>query len=93
MGELVEDVEHADLPPLMGTILDEVVELAPAKAGDHTWSRCSGRRRMQDPSLSQSLLRFGCLDGTFSPSRSQIRSTRLSFTTQPACLSSAATLR
>jgi hypothetical protein len=33
---------------------------------------------MQDPSASQSLPRFGCFCGTFSPSRRQIRSTRLS---------------
>ena len=39
---------------------------------------------MQDPSFSQSLPFFGCLLGTFSPSRRQIRSTRFAFTTQPA---------
>src|SRR5512132_2952630 len=33
---------------------------------------------MHDPSASQSLPRLGCLWGTFSPSRCQIRSTRLS---------------
>ena len=31
---------------------------------------------MHDPSASQSLPRLGCLAGTFSPSRRQIRSTR-----------------
>src|SRR5262249_60449027 len=35
--------------------------------------------RMHDPSVSQSLPRLGCFGGTFSPSRRQIRSTRLSF--------------
>jgi len=40
---------------------------------------------MHDPSASQSLPRLGCLWGTFSPSRRQIRSTRLSLTSQPAC--------
>ena len=35
--------------------------------------RCSGRSRMHDPSASQSLPRLGCLWGTFSPSRCQIR--------------------
>ena len=40
---------------------------------------------MQDPSASHSLPRLGCLWGTFSPSRRQIRSTRLSLTIQPAC--------
>jgi hypothetical protein len=39
---------------------------------------------MQDPSLSQSRPFFGCLAGTFSPSRRQIRSTRFTFTAQPA---------
>src|SRR3989440_9324874 len=34
---------------------------------------------MHDPPASQSLPRLGCLWGTFSPSRCQIRSTRLSF--------------
>ena len=44
---------------------------------------------MHDPSASQSLLRLGCLWGTFSPSRCQIRSTRLSLIVQPAWRSSA----
>jgi len=30
---------------------------------------------MYDPSANESLLRFGCLSGTFSPSRRQIRLT------------------
>ena len=46
--------------------------------------RCSGRSRMHDPSASQSRPRLGCFWGTFSPSRRQIRSTRLSLTSQPA---------
>jgi hypothetical protein len=37
--------------------------------------------------------RLGCLEGTFSPSRRQTRSTRPSLTDQPACRSSAAILR
>jgi hypothetical protein len=54
----------------------------------------SARSRMQDPSASQSRPRLGCLSGTLSPSRRQIRSTRLSLTTQPAVdRSSSATLR
>src|ERR1700745_887909 len=40
---------------------------------------------MHDPSASQSLPRLDCLGGTFSPSRRQIRSTRLSLIIQPAC--------
>jgi hypothetical protein len=39
---------------------------------------------MHDPLVSQSLPRLGCLWGTFSPSRCQIRSTRLSLIVQPA---------
>jgi hypothetical protein len=39
---------------------------------------------MHDPSASQSRPRLGCFSGTFSLSRRQIRSTRLSLTTQPA---------
>ena len=50
--------------------------------------------RMQDPCASQSRPRLGCFSGTFSPSRRQIRSTRLSLTTQPAVeRSSSAILR
>src|SRR6516225_10184242 len=37
---------------------------------------------MQDPPASQSLPRLGCLLGTLSPSRRQIRSTRLSLIAQ-----------
>src|SRR6476620_1157474 len=37
---------------------------------------------MHEPSASQSLPRLGCLWGTFSPSRCQIRSTRLSLIIQ-----------
>jgi hypothetical protein len=44
---------------------------------------------MQDPSLSQSRLFFGCFAGTFSPSRRHIRSTRFTFTAQPASRRSA----
>jgi len=36
---------------------------------------------------------LGCFLGTFSPSRRQIRSTRLSFTSQPVSRSKAAILR
>ena len=45
------------------------------------------------PSASHSRPRLGCFLGTFSPSRRQIRSTRLSFTSQPASRSKAAILR
>ena len=45
---------------------------------------------MHDPSASHSLPRLGCLLGTFSPSRRQMRSTRLSLIIQPAWRSSLA---
>ncbi len=48
---------------------------------------------MQDPSFNQSRPFFGCLEGTFSPSRRQIRSTRFTFTAQPASRSMAAIRR
>jgi len=44
----------------------------------------SGRSRTQEPSASQSRLFFGCFAGALSPSSRQIRSTRLTFTAQPA---------
>ena len=57
-------------------ILDEVIR--PDMVGR------SARNRRHEPSASQSRLRLGRLAGTFSPSRRQILSTRLSLTTQPA---------
>jgi integrase len=50
-------------------------------------------KRMHDPSASHSRARLGCRAGTFSPSRRQIRSTRLSLTSQPPRRSSSAILR
>ena len=76
MRELVDDLQHPIFPSLMGAILDE--------AYDQTWFRPLGANRRHEPSASQSRLRLGCLAGTFSPSRRQILSTRLSLTTQPA---------
>ena len=54
-----------------------------------SWFARSGRSRMQEPSASHRRPRFGCRCGTFSPSRRQIRSTRLAFTTHPERRSSA----
>src|SRR5205807_10214014 len=85
MGELVEHVEHPMLASVMGTVLDKVV--------GPDMIALLRRSRMHDPSASQSLPRLGCLGGTFSPSRRQIRSTRLSLIIQPACRRSSATLR
>ena len=47
----------------------------------------------QEPSVSQSRPRLGCLAGTLSPSRRQIRSTRLWFTLHPSHCSMAVTRR
>ena len=47
------------------------------KSYAHTWLPYAGLSLIQDPSLSHSRPRLGCLAGTFSPSRRQIRSTRL----------------
>jgi len=63
------------------------------KSYDQTWFRYSGRSRTHDPSLSQRRPFLSCFIGTFSPSRRQSRSTRLSFTCQPASLNRAATRR
>ncbi len=54
------------------------------KAVDQTWFGYSARSRTHDPSLSQRRPRLGCFGGTLSPSRRQIRSTRLGLTIQPA---------
>lgn len=51
------------------------------------WFARSGRNRMQDLSASHNLLRLGWRCGTFSPSRRQIRATRLWFTAQPTSAS------
>ncbi len=50
------------------------------KSWDQTWFGRSGRRRTQEPSPNQSRPFFACFCGIFSPSRRQIRSTRLWFT-------------
>ena len=86
MGELIDDVEHSIFPANVVAVLDKVV-------GPDVIAVRSGRSRMHDPSESQSRPRLGCLWGTFSPSRRQIRSTRLSLTSQPACSSNPAILR
>ena len=76
--ELIDDVQHAILPSVMGAILHEVV------GPDMVRSFCP--KPVQAPSLGQIRLRFGCRGGTFRPSCRQIRSTRLSLTTQPDVL-------
>ena len=50
------------------------------KSYDQTWSRYLGLSRTHDPSFNHRRPFLGCLLGTFSPSRFQSRSIRLSFT-------------
>ena len=85
MRELVQDVKHAILPSIMRAVLDEVV-------GPHVIAML-GPQAMHEPSVNHRRPRFGCFWGTFSPSRRQIRSTRLSLTSQPASRSKAAIFR
>ena len=54
------------------------------KSKVHTWFFLPCRSRTQGPSFSQGPPLLGCLAGTFSPSRRQIRSTRWRLTFQPA---------
>ena len=83
---LVDDVEHPELPPVMGAVLDEVV--GPDVVRMLGPQPDAGAVRQPEPAA------LGLLLGTFSPSRRQIRSTRLSLTTQPAVeRSSSAILR
>lgn len=82
---LVDDGQNAELAPIMGAPFDEII-------GPDMPGYC-GRSRMHEPSFSHSRPRLGCFCGTFSPSRRQIRSTRLWFTDQPAACSSAVTRR
>ena len=63
------------------------------KSYAQTWFRRCGLSRTQEPSVSQSRPRLGCLAGTLSPSRRQIRSTRLWFTLHPSHCSMAVTRR
>ena len=49
------------------------------KSYAQTWFRRCGLSLTQEPSVSQSRPRLGCLAGTLSPPRRQIRSTRLWF--------------
>ena len=54
------------------------------KSYAQTWFARSGRSRTHDPSFSHSRPRLGCRAGTFSPSRRQMRSTRLWLQAQPS---------
>ena len=86
---LVQDVEGSKGPPLMGPVMNEVVGRDMVRvlgAQPDTGSVVQPQTCPQGP-------RFGCLPGTFSPSRRHRRSTRLSLTGQPAARSRAATRR
>ena len=85
VGELVDHVEHAILPSIMGAVLDKVV--GPdviAVLG----SQPDARSVLQPQPAA-----FGLFMGTFVPRVAQIRSTRLSLTSQPACSSNPVILR
>jgi len=75
--ELVHDAEPAERAPVVGPVLDEVI--GPDMVGSLG----------PEPLLSRSRPFLGCVPGTLSPSRRQMRSTRFLFTTQPAALSRA----
>ena len=84
MGEFVDGSEHPVSPSIMGAVLDEVV--GPDEVGS-LGAQADGR------SVSSQRRPFlGCLAGTFSPSRRQIRLTRLSLTTQPDWLRSSSAI-
>ena len=83
--ELVDHVEHPEPAPVMGARFDKVV-------GPDVIAVL----RPQSQARAVPILmrpRLGCLAGTFRPSRRQIRSTRLSLTSQPAAFSNALILR
>ena len=75
-------------------IADAVRQIGVTQQTYYRWRKqYGGMSRTQDPSLSQSRPFFRCLGGTFSPSRRQIRSTRLWFTCQPDWFSIPVTIR
>ena len=80
-GELVDDVEHPELASVVGAVLDEVVGpdmVLVLRPQPHAGA-------VAEPQPAP----LGLPGGTFSPSRRQIRSTRLWLTCQPAWRSSA----
>ena len=76
---------HLDRQTLAGELVDHRQDFrglpsrvrSNTKSYAHTWLPYAGLSLRQAPSLSHSRPRLGCLAGTFSPSRRQIRSTRL----------------
>jgi hypothetical protein len=82
VGELVDDGEPPDLASVMGALLEKIVG-----------PDLVGALGAQPDARSVSRARLGCRTGTLSPSRRQIRSTRLSLTGQPARRNNSAILR
>src|SRR5690554_3476823 len=75
-GELVDDVEHAELPAIVGPALNEVI--GPDMVGVFG-PKPDARSVIQPEATSLRLLL-----GNLQPSRRQMRSTRLAFTVQPS---------
>jgi hypothetical protein len=76
MRELIDKVQHAIFSPIMRETLDKIIGpdvIGTLGAQPHARTI----RQPQPPPLA-------CFAGTFSPSRRQIHSTRLSLTTHPA---------
>ena len=75
-GELVDQIEHAVFPSVVGSVLDEVVGPDMVRM---LRPQADARSVVQpEPAFLR------CFCGTFSPSRRHIRSTRLAFTAHPA---------
>ena len=85
MGELVDDVEHADSASIMGAILDEVV-------GPHVIA-VLGPQPDAGAVIQPETAALRLPGGHLQPLASQIRSTRFSLTSQPARRSNSAILR
>ncbi len=81
-GELIDHGEHAELPPIVCSIHDEVI--GPDVIGPARPQTDAGSVVEPQPAPFRLLL---C--GTFSPSRRPMRWTRLAFTCQPSVLSKA----
>jgi hypothetical protein len=75
-GELVDQIEHAVLPSVVGSVLDEVI--------GPDMVRMLRPQTDTAPVVQPEPPLFGCFCGTLSPSRRHVRSTRLAFTAHPA---------
>jgi hypothetical protein len=84
-GELVDDVEHAESPAIVGPTLDKVI--------GPDMVRVLGPQPDARSVLQPEATPLRLLVGNLKPSRRQIRSTRLAFTVQPSDRSIAVILR